>query len=595
MPARKSAVKRVAAKKTSAKKAGKKAAKKAAGTVAKKAAGTPARRVARSTSIRLLVKTRTETSVAAVVDLISTIADVRASVKPLYASGNARKQTEFLVLYPVSADEDNSNAFAFELAHSLRDASNGALSWVEPDIQQNPSVAFDEPGDQDITGADAGGIVGKLCNENATPPADHYWHLREMRVAQAWDFAKSNGAASRGMGVRVGHLDTGWTEHPDLFPSLDFNGQHDFVDDDEIARDEMADGNPFHGSRTGSVIASAFTGDIPPATAPFSGDLSGVAPLAKIVPIRVVKSVMVFFNGNVAQGIRHAADNNCHVISMSLGGAPGNALHDAIKFAVAKNVIVCAAAGNCVKTVVWPARYSETIAVAGTNSSNRPWKGSCRGSAVDIAAPAAQVWTAAKPTATEPRPVAQGEGTSFAVAGVAGVAALWLAHHGRDALLAQYEDTNISLHYVFRHIIKQTARNINLPKGDFGAGFIDAAAVLACPLPSSAVMANEIAMGEESATPEAQMAGLLEPAPALIRTMATAGIRSAQTAAERDLLAQEFAQICLDHPNAHNAFRQGLVLAGANIDMGGDPSELLEAQGIAKYASSRLRSKLVQR
>ena len=55
--------------------------------------------------------------------------------------------------------------------------------------------------------------------------------------------------------------------------------------------------------------------------------------------------------------------------------------------AVAADVIVLAAAGNCVRTVVWPARYVECIAVAGTNAADGMWRGSCRGSAVDISAP----------------------------------------------------------------------------------------------------------------------------------------------------------------------------------------------------------------
>lgn len=46
-----------------------------------------------------------------------------------------------------------------------------------------------------------------------------------------------------------------------------------------------------------------------------------------------------------------------------------------------------AAAGNCVGVVVYPARYEEVIAVAGINKADQPWKGTCRGEAVDISAP----------------------------------------------------------------------------------------------------------------------------------------------------------------------------------------------------------------
>ena len=73
-------------------------------------------------------------------------------------------------------------------------------------------------------------------------------------------------------------------------------------------------------------------------------------------------------------------------------------------------------AGNCVSTVVWPARYDKCIAVAGVDSADRKWKGSCSGSAVDISAPAQNVYRASAIT----HDVGQGEGTSYAVALTAG-------------------------------------------------------------------------------------------------------------------------------------------------------------------------------
>jgi uncharacterized protein (DUF2384 family) len=71
---------------------------------------------------------------------------------------------------------------------------------------------------------------------------------------------------------------------------------------------------------------------------------------------------------------------------MSLGGVWSSALHAAVQRAVSENVIVLAAAGNCVETVVWPARFPEVIAVAGVNKNDRPWRGSCRGPEVAISA-----------------------------------------------------------------------------------------------------------------------------------------------------------------------------------------------------------------
>jgi len=78
---------------------------------------------------------------------------------------------------------------------------------------------------------------------------------------------------------------------------------------------------------------------------------------------------------------------------------------------------------------------------AACNNAREPWEGSSRGKAVAVTAPGENVWVAQPGDAgglgTD---VGPGSGTSFAVATVAGMAALWLAYHGRDNLLSRYRD-----------------------------------------------------------------------------------------------------------------------------------------------------------
>src|SRR5207302_4211505 len=118
---------------------------------------------------------------------------------------------------------------------------------------------------------------------------------------------------------------------------------------------------------------------------------------------------------------------------ISMGGLGNWRLQQAVAFAQKRDVIICAAAGNCVHFVVWPAAYDEVIAVAGCNAARQIWTGSCRGSAVDVTAPAESVWCAdaSKQNGAVTFSMIRGTGTSYAVATTAGVAALWLAHHGR--------------------------------------------------------------------------------------------------------------------------------------------------------------------
>ena len=174
--------------------------------------------------------------------------------------------------------------------------------------------------------------------------------------------------------------------------------------------------NPGHGTATGSVIVSEER----------LGTITGVAPEARLIPIRTAKSVVQIFDSDLARAVRHAVNADCDVISMSLGGRAFFGLSAAIRNAKRNNLIVLAAAGNCVKFVVAPAAYDNCIAVAATDVEYRPWRGSSRGKAVVVSAPGQHVWAAHRKSTEDESEilVRPGEGTSFAVAGTAGVAAL---------------------------------------------------------------------------------------------------------------------------------------------------------------------------
>jgi subtilisin family serine protease len=92
---------------------------------------------------------------------------------------------------------------------------------------------------------------------------------------------------SRGEGIRIGHIDTGYSDHPELERSaLDLSSDYDLIDNDDDARDPLRRAffavldSPGHGTATGSVIAGRERGEI-----------SGVAPQATLVPFRAIKSV----------------------------------------------------------------------------------------------------------------------------------------------------------------------------------------------------------------------------------------------------------------------------------------------------------------
>src|SRR5690606_26728751 len=90
----------------------------------------------------------------------------------------------------------------------------------------------------------------------------------------------------------------------------------------------------------------------------------------------------------IAAGIDYAADNGADVINLSLGGAYSGVIHNAIKKAQKKGVIVVAAAGNSGKKgVSYPGALEETIGVSATGPDGTLAFYSSYGKGVDIAAP----------------------------------------------------------------------------------------------------------------------------------------------------------------------------------------------------------------
>ncbi len=381
----------------------------------------------------------------------------------------------FLIRGPADAPPGTAAhaAAAHDAVHDLQDTD--LFTRVEADLPSSaypPPPAARAPGRFGIGGGGADG-----------PPPPRDWSRQAIRSPQALTLLDPDAAG--GKEIRIAHPDTGYSDHPATFPALDRGTDRDILDDDSDARDDMVDRrrvdrftSPGHGTSTSSVIIGRGADTDP-------DRIAGVAPGAVLVPIRTMRSVIQIFDSDVAKAVDHARRSRCHVISMSLGGRGFFGLERAIQRAVDENMIVMAAAGNSVRVVVAPASYDDCLAVAGTTPADEPWSGSSRGKAVDVAAPGDRVWVANFDRDPDPwaRTIDTSSGTSYAVAHLAGVAALWLAHHGRDDLIRRYQASGMRLQDVFRAIIRNTARRPAGWDSDFGAGIVDAEAVLRAPLP----------------------------------------------------------------------------------------------------------------
>lgn len=185
---------------------------------------------------------------------------------------------------------------------------------------------------------------------------------------------------NEGEGVVIAIIDTGVDyNHPDLKDNIiggkDFTGKGDYLD-----------GNG-HGTHVAGTIAASNSG---------SG-IVGVAPKAKILALKALRDDGSGDIEAVIEAIRYATQYGVDVINMSLGGPHYPELHEAVKEAVAKGIIICAAAGNDgdgnprTEEVSYPGMYPEVIEVGAVDYKGQLAYFSNTNHEVDILAPGVRV------------------------------------------------------------------------------------------------------------------------------------------------------------------------------------------------------------
>jgi serine protease len=369
----------------------------------------------------------------------------------------------------------------------------GTTFIVEPGPETEPESVITDP------------ILNITCWAKENDQLPPLWAVTNIAADRAW-------MMTEGTGILIAQPDTGVAAHPELNDVLDLAKATNVLDGTNDPTDPLLErmGNPGHGTATASVVASRRPGQV-----------TGSAPAAKVAPIRCVNSVVLGIDGSpVARAVAHATKIGADVITMSLGGPlyhPG--LGAAIANAVKADIIVLAAAGNCVQPiVVYPASDPNVIALAGVDIENRPWKGTSRGPKIDICAPAENVFVARRqPNDGGVGTVRPSQGTSFASAITAGVAALWLAHHGRNAVRQEARRRHTSVHQLFRSAVRQTARPVNVApnrRSNFGAGVVNAEDLL------------RLSLGDIRLAPIAQTPAAADPETAVNAVMAEAALRT---------------------------------------------------------------------
>lgn len=192
------------------------------------------------------------------------------------------------------------------------------------------------------------------------------WALSKLDAERAWSISK-------GAGQKVAVVDSGVSNVTDLAGQL--LAGHDFVTGSGSGQ---ADQNG-HGTHVAGIIA---------AKANNRYGTAGLAPAAKILPVRVLDRKGQGYASDIARGIVWATDHGAGIINLSLGGTYDKSTKVAVDYAVSKRRVVVAASGNSGNGVVsYPAGFANVMAVAASTSSDGIAGFSSFGHHLDVAAP----------------------------------------------------------------------------------------------------------------------------------------------------------------------------------------------------------------
>jgi len=303
-------------------------------------------------------------------------------------------------------------------------------------FRENWDISFIEPHYIYLTNEEANATF--IPNDSLF--SRYQWNIPNIHVETGWNISRGS------EDVVIAVLDSGvQLNHPDLQERL-LQG-YNVNDGSTNAADELG-----HGTHVAGIIG---------ATVDNQEGIAGITWFNSVLPVKVLNNSGAGSTYSVAQGIIWATDQGAKVINMSLGNyASGDFLHEAIKYAYERDVVLVAATGNDnTNRPGYPAAYPEVFAVGATTSSKERATFSNYGDYVDVVAPGdsiASTYTGGQYAALS--------GTSMASPHVAALAGL-------------IRSVNPSLTNVeVMEIMRQTATDLGEPGYDqyYGYGEIDA-------------------------------------------------------------------------------------------------------------------------
>lgn len=263
---------------------------------------------------------------------------------------------------------------------------------------------------------------------------DKQWGISRISAPQAWQIASGNSDTI------IAILDTGIDQtHIDLAGRV--------IANTNFTQSPTVDDLNGHGTHIAGIVGAIANNGI---------GIDGLAYNCSLLNVKVANDKGSCDAATVAEGIVWAVDNGAKVINLSLTITnPTQALEDAVNYAWNHGAVVVAAAGNCVgDSPMYPACYSNCIAVGATDANDSLRLGSGHNDWVDVAAPGVDIYSTLPDSKYGIK-----SGTSMATAYVSGLAGL---------LITLVTDTNGNgqLNDEVQNIIENSCDEIGAP----GAG-----------------------------------------------------------------------------------------------------------------------------
>lgn len=231
-----------------------------------------------------------------------------------------------------------------------------------------------------------------------TPNDPYYsdqWALARINASVAWEATLGDPnlvIALIDSGIDLTHEDLAgmsiWRNQAELagLPGEDDDG-NGYVDDftgwDWVQNDNTIEDPYGHGTHVGGILAARTDNGV------------GVASVGRsltVMPLRVLDERGSGFISYLVDALSYARRKGVRIVNLSLVlRIDSLAVYDSVRTYVQTGGLVVAATGNYGSQVYWPAAYSETLAVAATDSLDVRAFFSNRGPETDLAAPGAMI------------------------------------------------------------------------------------------------------------------------------------------------------------------------------------------------------------